>query len=203
MPLLALLLAAGAARAQTVEVDRLELIDSGIYKVERGTPEKTAQGLKADVAEAEKVEPLESKVTIPAQIGTSFGVRYRIIGRPEGENIKLRRVVVFPPPGLQPSRGKRVPRDASVVPITMEKTNAFLYTLDDSFDLVPGIWTFELWYGDRNLLTQSFTLEKPAEAARPEATVTPKTSPPPKAAPTPTTAPKPTAAKPETAPDNF
>jgi hypothetical protein len=91
---------------------------------------------------------------------------------------------------------------------------ADLYTLEDIFELVPGVWTVELWDGERKLLTQSFTLETPAAPPRPDAVVTPKTGPPPKAppapaaktmpAPAPKTVPKAaTPAKPESAPDNF
>jgi hypothetical protein len=53
-----------------------------------------------------------------------------------------------------------VSRDESVETTRIGDTVGALYTLDDSFELVPGIWTFELWDGDRKLLTQSFTLEK-------------------------------------------
>jgi Domain of unknown function (DUF3859) len=204
MSLLALLLAAGAARGQTAEVDRLEVIDFGTYKAEPGSKRKNANGLKTTVTPG--VEHLETTAIIPARIGTSFGIRYKVVGDPDKAEVTLRKVISFPPPGLQPSRGKFVPQSESKVETMIGETVADLYTLEDIFELVPGVWTVELWDGDRKLLTQSFTLERPAAPPRPDAVVTPKTSPPPKATPAPAakTAPKPaTPVKPESAPDNF
>ena len=216
--LLALLLGVGAAQAQTV--DRLEITDFGTYKVEPGNKRENAEGLKTTIAR--RVEHLESTTTIPARIGISFGVRYKIVGEPDNAEVTLRKVISFPPPGLQPSRGKIMPQSESKVETMIGETAADLYTLEDNFELVPGVWTVELWDGERKLLTQSFTLEKPAEAARPEVTLVPKATPPPKTTPPPKVTPAPTAkatptpaptaktaprpakpAKPETAPDNF
>jgi hypothetical protein len=156
---LALLLGIGAAQAQAPRVDHLEITDFGTYKVERGSTIRNAQGLKT--APARKApERLESRTIIPAQIGTTFGVRYKVIGTPEDADVTIRMIISFPPPGLQPSPGKFVSRDESVETTRIGDTVGALYTLDDSFELVPGIWTFELWDGDRKLLTRSFTLEK-------------------------------------------
>jgi len=215
---LALVLGLGTAQAQTV--DRLEITDFGTYKVEPGSKRENAEGLKTTVAR--RVEHLESTTTIPARIGISFSVRYKIVGEPDNAEVTLRKVISFPPPGLQPPRGKIVLQSESKVETTIGETVADLYTLEDSFELVPGVWTVELWDGERKLLTQSFTLEKPAEAARPEVTLVPKATPPPKTTPPPKVTPAPTAkatptpaptaktaprpakpAKPETAPDNF
>ena len=193
---LALVLGLGTAQAQTV--DRLEITDFGTYKVEPGSKRENAEGLKTTVAR--RVEHLESTTTIPARIGISFGVRYKIVGEPDNAEVTLRKIISFPPPGLQPSRGKIVPQSESKVETTIGKTVADLYTLEDGFELVPGVWTVELWEGQRKLLAQTFTLEKPEASVKPEVKVAPKATPPlpkkaaPKAA---------TPAKPETAPDNF
>jgi len=192
---LVLVLDLGTAQAQTV--DRLEITDFGTYKVEPGNKRENAEGLKTTIAR--RVEHLESTTTIPARIGISFGVRYKIVGEPDNAEVTLRKIISFPPPGLQPSRGKIVPQSESKVETTIGETVADLYTLEDSFELVPGVWTVELWDGERKLLVQSFVLEKPEAPAKPEVTVAPKTT-----SPAPKTAPKPaTPVKPETASDNF
>jgi hypothetical protein len=92
-----------------------------------------------------------------------------------------------------------MPQSESKVETTIGETVADLYTLEDNFELVPGVWIVELWDGERKLLVQSFVLEKPEAPAKPEVTVAPKTT-----SPAPKTAPKPaTPVKPETASDNF
>jgi hypothetical protein len=195
---LALVLGLGTAQAQTV--DRLEITDFGTYKVEPGSKRENAEGLKTTVAR--RVEHLESTTTIPARIGISFGVRYKIVGEPDNAEVTLRKVISFPPPGLQPPRGKIVLQSESKVETTIGETVADLYTLEDSFELVPGVWTVELWDGERRLLAQSFTLEKPPTSAKPEVTVAPKATPPlPRKAPAAPKAAPP--AKPEISPDNF
>jgi Domain of unknown function (DUF3859) len=156
---LALLIGVGAAQAQAPHIDRLDITDFGTYKVERGTAIRNEQGLKTATV-ARDPERLEFRTIIPAQIGTTFGVRYKVIGTPEDADVTIRKIISFPPPGLQPSRGKFVLRDESVENTRIGETVGALYTLEDSFELVPGIWTFELWDGDRKLLTRSFTLEK-------------------------------------------
>ena len=193
--LLALVLGLGAAQAQTI--NRLEITDFGTYKVEPGNKRKNAEGLKMMVTPG--VEHLETTTTIPARIGISFGVRYKVVGEPDNAEVTLRKVISFPPPGLQPSRGKIMPQSESKVETMIGETVADLYTLEDNFELVPGVWIVELWDGERRLLVQSFVLEKPEAPAKPEVTVAPKTTP-----PAPKTAPKPaTPVKPESASDNF
>ena len=193
--LLALVLGLGAAQAQTI--NRLEITDFGTYKVEPGNKRKNAEGLKMMVTPG--VEHLETTTTIPARIGISFGVRYKVVGEPDNAEVTLRKVISFPPPGLQPSRGKIMPQSESKVETMIGETVADLYTLEDNFELVPGVWIVELWDGERKLLVQSFVLEKPEAPAKPEVTVAPKTT-----SPAPKTAPKPaTPVKPETASDNF
>ena len=192
--LLALVLGLGAAQAQTI--NRLEITDFGTYKVEPGNKRKNAEGLKTMVTPG--VEHLETTTTIPARIGISFGVRYKVVGEPDNAEVTLRKVISFPPPGLQPSRGKIMPQSESKVETTIGETVADLYTLEDNFELVPGVWIVELWDGERRLLVQSFVLEKPEAPAKPEVTVAPKTT-----SPAPKTAPKPaTPVKPD-ASDNF
>jgi hypothetical protein len=35
-----------------------------------------------------------------------------------------------------------------------------LYRLTDRWEVVPGVWTLEIWDGDRKLLNQDFLLKK-------------------------------------------
>ena len=39
--------------------------------------------------------------------------------------------------------------------------NYVAYTLEDSFELVTGEWTIEIWYGDQRLGKQSFKIIDP------------------------------------------
>jgi hypothetical protein len=75
---------------------------------------------------------------------------------------------VFPAPGLQPpSSSKPLARDEFAVQARVGETNYMFYTLEDSFELVPGIWVIEIWYGNRKLASQSFTVSKADNSSPP------------------------------------
>jgi hypothetical protein len=39
------------------------------------------------------------------------------------------------------------------------------YAFDEPWEVVPGVWTIEIWQGDRKLLERSFTIQTDAAAA--------------------------------------
>ena len=121
-------------------------------------------------ATATNVRHAATKRTVPAQIGTSFGFRYNVVGKPDGAPVNLRKIVIFPAPGLQPSpSSKRVPQAEFTVQTKIGQTNFELYTLEENFELVGGTWVIEMWHGNRKLATQSFILEKKVETGCPRA----------------------------------
>jgi hypothetical protein len=165
-----------AAAAGTPQVDRIDIIEYGTFTLERTIEGRDAQGINR--ATATNVAHAATTRTVPAQIGTTFGCRYKVVGKPEDEPVELRRIVVFPPPGLRPSASsKPVSRDESTLQTRIGQSNYMFYTFEDSFELVPGTWSMEMWHGNRKLATQSFTVVKPdgavakpdAGAARPDA----------------------------------
>jgi hypothetical protein len=157
---LLLLSTAGTVLAQSPRVERLDIIEYGIYTLDREVKGKDAQGIH--LASGTNIRHTATKRTVPAQTGTTFGFRYAVVGKPYGAPVSLRKIIVFPPPGLQPSpSSKRVLQDEFAVQAEVGQTNYELYTLEDSFELVPGTWLIEIWQGDRKLAAESFTLEKP------------------------------------------
>jgi hypothetical protein len=121
-------------RAQAPAVDRIDIVEYGTYTVDRRVQGRDARGINQ--ATATNVQHATTTKEIPARIGTTFGLRYKIIGKPDEAPITLRRIVVF-------------------------------YTLEDSFELVPGIWVIEIWYGNRKLASQSFTVSKADNSSHP------------------------------------
>jgi hypothetical protein len=106
--------------------------------------------------------------TIPAQIGTTFGFRYEVVGRAHAAPVELRQVVIFPSPGLTPSSSsKPIRQDEFVLQARIGETSYASYTLEDAFELVPGDWVFEIWQGNRKLATQAFRVERMSNACDP------------------------------------
>jgi len=157
------LLAGVPGHAQGPSIDRIEIGEYGIYSVDRRVQGRDPRGINQ--ATATNVQHAATTRDIPAHIGTTFGFRYKIVGKPDEAAITLRRVVVFPAPGLQPSSAsKPLPRDEFAVQARIGETNYMFYTLEDAFELVSGVWTVEIWYGNRKLASQTFTVGK-AEGA--------------------------------------
>jgi hypothetical protein len=102
--------------------------------------------------------------TIPSQVGATFGFRYKVIGSPYNMPIDLRTLVVFPAHGLWPSLStKPIPQVEFIQHTKIGQMNFASYTLEDTFELVPRPWAIEIWYGDRKLGMQNFTLADSSE----------------------------------------
>jgi hypothetical protein len=152
-----LLVTASVAYAQMSQIDRIEVVEYGIYTVDRAVQGRDALGINQAVAS--NVRHAATMRTIPAQIGTTFGFRYKVVGKPYDAPVDLRKVVIFPRRGLIPSASaKPVTQDEFPLHTRVGQTSYVSYTLEDSFELVPGIWVFEIWQGNRKLATQSFNV---------------------------------------------
>jgi hypothetical protein len=145
--------------AQAPSVERIDIIEYGTYTVDRRVQGRDARGINQ--ATATNVQHAVPTTDIPARIGTTFGFRYKVLGKPEQTPVMLRRIVVFPAPGLRPSSSvKPLPQDEFTVQARIGETNYIFYTLEDAFELVPGSWVIEIWQDNRKLAAQSFTLIK-------------------------------------------
>ncbi len=159
LSIIALLLASTSAYAQAAQVERIRFTEYGIYTVDRDLQGRDAHGI--NTAAASNVRHAATLRTIPAQIGTTFGFRYEVIGRAHAAPVELRQVVIFPSPGLVPSSSsKPIRQDEFVLQTRIGETSYSSYTLEDRFELVPGDWVFEIWQGNRKLATQTFTVER-------------------------------------------
>jgi Domain of unknown function (DUF3859) len=148
-----------AAIGQTIK--RVEIVEFGIYsvKVEKSVSAVgAASGYRNELSNERLVTATD---TMPARLGVNFGFRYQIIGN-NGATVTLKKVTLIPQPGIQnPKTGDTKIRGE----ISFERVvGGKYYTgfgFDDSWEVVPGIWTIELWDGDRKLASQSFNLVKP------------------------------------------
>ena len=136
---------------------QIEFTDYGVYAVDRKIHGRDSLGI--NTATGSNIRHTATLRTIPAQIGTTFGFQFRIIGKPYDAPIDLRGVVKFPLPGMiVPSSTTPVAQDQSKIQTRIGEPVYFSYTIEDSFELVPGVWTMEIWHGDRRLGAQTFTL---------------------------------------------
>ncbi len=152
----------GEAFAQGGKVDRIEIVESGIYRAETALIEHapaTATGLRNILSDTKLITPT---TRIEAKIGVHFGIRYRVVGRPNQATVKLTSVTQYPGTGLKkPGTETLQTRGEHALFATIGAVNYRGYVFEHDWELVPGTWTFELWDGKRKLTSQTFDVIKP------------------------------------------
>jgi uncharacterized protein DUF3859 len=161
--LAAVALAAAQARAQDMRVDRLEIIESGFYDAAKATMTSTtpsAGAVTGTVQELREVKLLPEPPATTARVGIGFGVRFRSFGERDGERAMLRSVWQIPAPGIvNPTNGNTFRQSVAEFATTIGTSHLRGYSFDESWEVVPGTWTLEIWQGDRKLLEQSFEIK--------------------------------------------
>jgi hypothetical protein len=148
-----------SARAEGPRIERLEIIESGVYSGENKdlVPDPGVAGGQRIRSSNLKLETSTDKV--PAKVGVIFGFRYKIVGEPLGAVVELKFITRFPP-GTRPPNSSRdgLPPNEFTLPRTVGDIFYRGYGLDGQWELVQGDWTFEIWSGDRKLLDKTFSV---------------------------------------------
>ncbi len=156
---LVLIFLSASAYAQTPVINSVDVTDYGIYTATRHLDQASGQGIGHSVETEERLAAMTR--TVPMQLGVHFGFHYTVVGAPAGAMAPLRMVTYFPPPGLRnPKAPQPILRHEYTRNTAIGLSQFHDYSFDDPWELVPGTWTMEIWYGDRKLLSQSFTVVK-------------------------------------------
>jgi hypothetical protein len=158
----ALLLAPAVAHAQAPQIDRIDIVEYGIYTAKMTGERAAPNAVMGAVASLGDVQHAVTTRTIPAQQGVRFGFRYKIVGAPENARTLIHIVTIFPSPGLtNPATRKTASRSEYDATATIGGTEYQDYGLDNAWEVVPGRWTMQIWYQGRKLAEQTFTIGKP------------------------------------------
>jgi hypothetical protein len=150
---------------QTLGLQGIEIIEPGIYDAALST---RTDAPDSSIGTRSYIDTLNKATTVTTTIhpraGLHFGFRFRIVGEPLGRQVTLALVTNFPSPGLhRPNSPQLVQRDGYVQTARLGGESFIGYTFDDAWEMVPGVWTFEIWdqTSNRKLAEQSFTVTKP------------------------------------------
>ncbi len=145
------ILSAGGAWAQVAKVERVDVIESGLYTLVRGP------------AGSEPVATfVESTDTVVARVGSTFGFRYLLVGEPAGAPVSLWLVTRIPPPGVQnPTLRANVTVTEEPFTAVIGTTHISGYSFDSSWEAVPGPWILEIRYGQEKLAERRFNVVRP------------------------------------------
>lgn len=140
-------------------VEEIDVLDHGIYEPMKGKLPKGVPPYTSDDVQLVGVTDF-----IPAQLGIEFGFRYKIVGHPRGAPIAIKTVILFPSPGAVSPRDGLLHASTLVKNERIGGVKAIAYRLDEPWELVPGIWTIQLWVGSQKFAEHSFTM-KPRQTA--------------------------------------
>jgi hypothetical protein len=162
----------GAAAAQTATVIAPAATVLGVTVTNAGT--YTAQSVSAP-SRAGQLSPtgtigsavnwhfVSNSTEVAGQVGTQFGIEFRIDGNPVGDGVTLHLVLNFPPQGIRnPNTGDMMHTANIAFPNLKIGALCLLgYGFDNAWEIVPGAWTAQIWYQDRMLAERTFTVSKP------------------------------------------
>ena len=99
---------------------------------------------------------------IRGEVGTEFGIEFRVDGTPAGESVTLYLTLSFPPSGIRNPNTGELMRTARIAFPNMKigDLSVLGYGFDNAWEIVPGGWTMQVWYQDRMLVEKSFTIKK-------------------------------------------
>lgn len=108
------------------------------------------------------VPPKSNSDRIPAVLNTRFGVGYFLEGKPDGDSGKVRHLRLFPPGGIvNPKTGQRADSLDVELNLTVGREWFLGYTFREPWEIVPGVWTIQVWSSNRKLIEKQFTVHKP------------------------------------------
>ena len=161
--LCALTISTGVGAQTSPRSESVEIVKAGLMKAEAEAKlvkdKNISTGQRVDYPEDPKV--YDETTYIPVTGKTIFGIEAKLNGRPEGRDVTLNVVWLYPEPGIKnPETGNVKYRDAYDAVQSIGSTSSYYWTLDRGYTHVPGVWTIELWLGDRRLAKQQFTMLK-------------------------------------------
>jgi Domain of unknown function (DUF3859) len=97
---------------------------------------------------------------VAGEVGTQFGIEFRLEGNPVGDSATLHMVLKFPPQGIRnPHTGATMhTADITFPNLKIGALCLLGYGFDNAWEIVPGVWTEQIWYQDRMLAERTFTV---------------------------------------------
>lgn len=155
-----LMLAALSLPAAAEPAARISILSYGTYSVENEVHEPSAADPTGRRGRVTGVRLIEQVDYICARLGVRFGIEYALApgSTDPGLAKPLRLVMRFPEEGIVNDKGQRFLTsdwDRILVP---GLPNVSLYHFEESWEMVPGPWSFEFYDGDVKIAEQKFTV---------------------------------------------
>lgn len=107
---------------------------------------------------------------IPARLGTSFAVWFRVLGSPAGAPVNLRAITRIPHPGITNPRNNTTFLTSEYESMqAIGEVSYRSYTFEEPWEIATGTWTMEFWLDGKLVGEQKFEVvadDKTSEAPR-------------------------------------
>lgn len=140
-------------------IDRVDIIEKGIFRAIPKLAQHDQSSPTGGIRALAGIALIKSTGTFKPAIGMHFGIRYTIRGFPIGARVPIKIVQHYPIAGLLNPRTKKTTYTYQQTSMKVVGYPAFEgYHLGAAWELVPGIWSFEIWHDGRLLAEQKFEL---------------------------------------------
>jgi hypothetical protein len=165
LSLLALVLTV-ASHAQAQQVDRIEIVEWGIFQHDRHAEIPAPESPTGTRDVLSNIRLQQVTTIIPALVGMKFGIRYRVVGSPRGAIVSLKHVNRYPRQGLtNPAKGKTFSMSEYYSDAIVGEDRYRGYTLEFDWEVEPGPWTMEVWHEGRRLVEKTFMVTRLVSSA--------------------------------------
>jgi hypothetical protein len=147
------------ANAEVPRVTSIDVVEIGIYSANEQSEKAAPDTATGRVTFLTNLRLVQKTTVVPARQGIRFGFRYKIVGSPAGATALLHMVTIFPTPGLQnPAKQQVTTQSEFDIEHPVGTTVFRTYSLDDTWEAVPGVWSFQIWYQGKLMAEQKFTV---------------------------------------------
>lgn len=142
---------------QANDIQGVHIVDYGIFsgKVTSANHANKTAGKKLIHAAL-----LKRTEGIPAKVGTEFGIEYVVIGTDSSKQVKLDFRMTLPTVFNPKERTSYNEFTWSKEILTNQK-NYSGYGFDHTWELVPGLWTIEIWHAGEKVAKKMFAVYEP------------------------------------------
>jgi hypothetical protein len=140
----------------------IKLVEYGTFKKLASGDDAPAPGAITGARHAtSKVALLERTTNVVARLGTSFGFLVRMPG--DASDVVQCSSKCFHPKFTDPSTGRSSDLEQWDTPGLGGQEGYIGYTLDNSWELVPGPWTIQVFIDSKLVLEKTFNLSSPKQ----------------------------------------
>lgn len=148
-----------AGQAQAVTVERIDVARPGTYDITSSAPVHGQAVSTGNMVKITGYKNVKLGTKIEASRGVVIGAELTVIGAPRHAKVPIKVVWRYPEPGLtNPESKATTTSDEYTDTQTIGEKFPIFWGLTQDWHLVPGIWTLEVWHGERKLVTQPFQI---------------------------------------------